>query len=103
MMNQTAKLTRQIGSTGPAAGKLVTRAKDAAGQDAERWLVRISFTQPIFGQGEHQWVFVGHGGHAEDVANAAMTRKPVRLAFPTNVVIIDGALIASVDFQPHEG
>lgn len=78
-------------------------AKSAAPQaaEAERYVIRAHFSAPVFGKETHDWAFVGTGAHAEALAQAVMQKKPVKLDFPGNTVVLDGAAIALVDFQPY--
>ncbi|MBM3275119.1 MAG: hypothetical protein FJZ00_08190 [Candidatus Sericytochromatia bacterium] len=85
---------------GTASAALVAKGKTGDSLAAERFLVRLSFGQPIFGD-RHDWAFVCDGQQAEDLAQALMARKPVRLAFPENTVIVDATQIALADFQPQ--
>ncbi|MEB3298791.1 MAG: hypothetical protein VKO21_04825 [Candidatus Sericytochromatia bacterium] len=75
----------------------VAQGRTSEALSAERIRVRVVFSQPIFG-GNHDWVFTCDGHQAEDLAQAVLQRKPLRLVFPTNTVILDGAQVTLVDF-----
>jgi len=61
-------------------------------------MVRLAFSRLLLG-GLQEWAFVCDGQQAEDLAEAVMQRRPVRLVFPDNTVIVDGAEVGVADFQ----
>ena len=96
-MSQPTPAIRKPGTTGPAPA----RAAAPGGANATgRQLVRISFASPVFGMGEYSWTFICEGAQAEDIQAAMMERKPVKLVFPSNVVVLDTANVVLADFQP---
>lgn len=91
-MSQPTPAIRKPGSPAPA------RAAGAAALTG-RQLVRISFASPVFGMGEYSWTFICEAQQAEDIQQAMMERKPVKLNFPGNVVVLDTANVVLADFQ----
>ena len=84
------------------AKNLVSRSAGTSDLANERVMVRLAFSRLELG-GQRDWTFVCDGRQAEDIAEAVLQRRPVRLAFPDNIVIVDGAEIGVADFQPLPG
>lgn len=91
--------------TSPKAPAAPARAAAPAGAKgdatAQRVLARLSFSAPIFGMGEYSWSFICDGAMAQELQQAMLDRKPYRLAFPGNTVVLDTAQIVLADFQPQ--
>lgn len=87
----------------PKAPAAPARAAAPAGNGAaaQRVLARLSFGSPIFGMGEYSWSFICDGAMAQELQQAMLERKPYRLAFPGNTVVLDTAQIVLADFQPQ--
>lgn len=97
-MNQASTSARKA-PVPPRAAPAPARPKgDPAGP---RVLVRLSFASPVFGAGEYSWTFLSDAAMAEELQLAMLDRRPIRLVFPTNTVVLDTAQVVLADFQPH--
>ncbi len=67
----------------------------------QRVLVRLSFASPVFGAGEHSWTFLSDAAMADELQQAMLDRRPIRLVFPQNTVVLDTTQIVLADFQPQ--
>lgn len=92
-MSQPTPAIRKPGAPAPTP----VRAADPL---AGRQLARLSFASPVFGMGEYSWSFICEAAQAEDIQAAMLDRKPVKLVFPGNVVVLDTATVVLADFQP---
>jgi hypothetical protein len=64
-------------------------------------LARLMFARPIFGGEDGAWTFVCDAAMAEGLQQAMLERRPYKLVFPTNTVVVDTAAIVLADFQPQ--
>ena len=83
----------------PAPARAV--ANGAKGDASQRVLAKLSFAAPIFGMGEYSWAFICDGAMAQELQQAMLERKPYRLVYPGNTVVLDTAQIVLADFQPQ--
>ena len=104
MSQGTPPLRKPGAPTAPAAPAPTTPAQAARGPAKAgatgNQLVRITFSAPVFGMGEYSWTFICDGPQADAIQAAMLDRKPVKLTFPGNTVVLDTATIVLADFQP---
>ena len=101
-MNQGPQTAKKGPAPAPARPLAPGAAPARAKADGPKLvLTRLSFAAPVFGMGEYSWSFMCEAAMAEDIQQALLERRPVKLEFPKNTVVLDASQVVLADFQPQ--